>query len=641
MSLSKQLYLGLASVLLLVFAATLWINVASTKDFISQQLTVHAQDAATSLGHTIQSDSEAANDPELYQAIAEVRINVIFDSGYYQYIRLTDQQSKLLYQLENPSTDESIPAWFTAMFPIQTPTGSTEFLINWQSPRTITLATHPGYAYQQLWTSAKAISMMVFGLFLLTGGLVFWLLNTITKPIHRAAKQADEICQGNFIQVTDIPKPRELSLFVNAMNRMSYILKNMFAELSQQSEKYRQFAFVDELTQLPNRRAFNNQLSALFTAQEASSEGHLLIIHLTGLSDVNKSLGYAAGDEYVKQAASIATKITDESQTLFRISGSDLAVIAKGTNQAEIQQLAEQLTEYFSQAPSRHNVSAFAHIGVSAINSNGSATDVLAAADSALKEAKTNANGWALAQDMVIPQENLDWQAYIQQLLAEETLDLVFQPICDNAKNTSQLEVFARLSDANREVSMAQLFLVAEKYQLTTELDKLIIEQGLKAAQQSDLTLALNISRASLRNDEFINWLLAKLTAHPQLCGALCFEISEQSLQANAPRIIELIKALKQLGCAITLEHFGATTQSFSFLMQIKPDNVKIDGSYTQQLALSNENQLFVQSLINIAHNLNIKVIAELIETQQQLDILQSLFCDYYQGYFVGKPEAK
>lgn len=641
MSLSKQLYLGLASLLLLVFAATLWINVASTKDFISQQLAVHAQDAATSLGHTIQSDSEAASDPDLYQAIAEVRINVIFDSGYYQYIRLTDQQSKVLYELQNPNTDDNIPAWFITMFPLQTPKGNTEFLINWQSPRTLTLATHPGYAYQQLWSSAKAVSLMVFGLFLLTGGLVFWLLNTITKPIHRAAKQADEICQGNFIQVTDIPKPRELNLFVNAMNRMSYILKNMFAELTQQSEKYRQFAFVDELTQLPNRRAFNNQLSALFTEQEANSDGHLIIIHLTGLSDVNKSLGYAAGDEYVKQAATISTKITQESQTLFRISGSDLAIIAKGTSQADIKQLVVELSEHFSQAPSRHRVNAFAHIGVSAFKHKGSSGDVLAAADSALKEATTNAAGWALAQDMVIPQENLDWQAYVQQLLTEESLDLVFQPICNDAKNTTQLEVFARLSDTNREVSMAQLFLVAEKYQLTSKLDKLIIEQVLNAAQQSNVTLAINISRASLRNDEFIQWLLAKLNALPQLCNTLCFEISEQSLQANATRVIELTNTLKQLGCEITLEHFGATTQSFSYLTQIKPDNVKIDGSFTQQLALSNENQLFVQSLINIAHNLNIKVIAELIETQQQFDMLRSLFCDYYQGYFVGKPQAK
>ncbi|WP_448212778.1 bifunctional diguanylate cyclase/phosphodiesterase [Colwellia sp. MEBiC06753] len=638
MSLSKQLYLGLVLVLTIVFTVTLWINITNTKNFISQQLSVHAQDAATSLGHTIQADSESANDPELYQAIAEVRMNVIFDSGYYQDITLVDHNSNVIYRLTNTSQNDAIPTWFINLFPIDAPSGTTEFLINWQHPRTLSLTTHPGHAYKQLWQSSKDILWMIIGLFIFAGSLVFILLKAITTPIQRAANQADQICQGNFVLVDKLPKPKELNLFVNAMNRMSSTLKNMFHELTQQTEKYRQFAFVDELTQIPNRRAFNNQLDSVFASQEKAVSGLVYIIRLTGLNDVNKSLGYSAGDEYVLQAAEIICRHISTNDKLYRIGGADFAVISEGQPLQEGQYVIEQLVTDFSKAPTRNNLSHFAHIGVTTLTPNKDQRQVMAEADDALSQAQLSNKAWAFAREVSIPQETMDWKEHLEELLNKDAIKLVAQPIKNVESQIQYYEIFARLDDAGKEVSMSQLMLVADKYGLTSVFDKQVVAKCLDILSSNPLNIAINVSNASLCDQSFTSWLLNVLAQVKPLCPYITFEISEHCIANQVEATVSLVNQLKNLGCKVTLEHFGSTTASFTHLTQLKPDFVKIDGSYCQQIIESKENQLFIQSLVNIAHNLNIQVIAELIEDAQQLAELSALFVDYFQGYYIGKP---
>jgi len=179
---------------------------------------------------------------------------------------------------------------------------------------------------------------------------------------------------------------------------------------------------------------------------------------------------------------------------------------------------------------------------------------------------------------------------------------------------------------------------VAERLNLADQFDQLVIEKALNQLRQLKSPIAINLSAASLGHQNFGLWFINELSTYKELCQYLTFEISEQSLIQHADSVCKLTKQLKALGCSITLEHFGASTSSFTHLMAIQPENVKIDGSYSQDIQNSAENQLFVQSLVNIAHSLQINVIAELVEDEEQLQQLQSLFVDNFQGYFIEKP---
>ncbi len=645
MSLSKQLYLGLTFVLALVFFSTLWINIDNTRSYIVDQLSSHAQDTATSLGLSIKPFIGNLDDLPMVEGM----INVIFDNGYYQKIMLKNNQGKILFEKNNPVDFDTVPAWFVSLFPLAPPEASTEIHDGWVQPKTLHIISHPGLGYEQLWQSAVKSSWMIFGLFLLVGSLVSLILKPITDPIKKVAHQADKICQGDFVQVDDIPKTIELNLLVNAMNRMSRILQTMFAELTKQTEKYQQVAYICELTDLHNRRSFNNQFEMLLANKELACSGFIMIIRLSGLDSVNKKLGYVAGDEYIKTAVSIINETLHATAELnihkaYRIVGSDFALVIQDDDIKHCQQLATKLIAKFNQAGNQAEndpeINRFAHIGITSFSAGHDISDVLVRADNALVKAHSDKQGWQFCTNTPSTSGNMAWKHELELLLVNKQVAFVAQPIVNIHNEVLYQELYARFTHTleNSVIPMGQLIAVAERLNLAEQFDKLVIEQALDKIVQLPSNLAFNLSPASLGNADFCLWLTNKLSQVSDVCKFITLEISEQSLFHHADNVGQLANTLKAMGCKITLEHFGASTCSFTHLMNIKPDYVKIDGCYCQDIIKSPENQLFIQSLVNIAHSLNIKVIAEFIETKAQQNVLQSLFVDYYQGYFINKP---
>ena len=649
MSLSKQLYLGLIFVLTLVFVSTLWINVVNTSHYINKQLASHAQDTATSLGLSIKPF--IANPDDL--PMVDGMINAIFDSGYYQQVILKSNTGEIILEKINPKEMDAVPLWFMKLFPLSPPTGKTEVHAGWVKPKTLEIISHPGFAYAKLWESAKNSTWMILGLFLIAGAMVFVVLKTITDPIKRAAKQANEICQGHFVQVTDIPRPIELNLFVNAMNRMSRILQKMFDELTQQTSKYQRFAYIDELSGIANRRSFNNEFESLLADKEHKGTGFLLIIRLSSLDTVNKSQGYVAGDKYVTQAASIINETFNKpeihhNQKAYRLAGADFAVILQDCSEQECRQSALTLMSQFNQTsiPASSNKestelpNSFAHIGMTVYSTDSEMSQVLMQADNALLDASTDKKGWCLSDETLPARGNMIWKEELDQLLQQDKVVFAAQAIKNRKNELLYHELFARFSHTQEHTSipMSQLMQVAKQHNMAQQFDKLVINKALEYLNNSPGPVALNLSPASLGQDDFCQWLIKTLNAFKPLCQFLTFEISEQALIQHADKVCVFAENIKQQGCKITLEHFGASTSSFTHLMRIKPDYVKIAGSYCQRIDLSTENQLFVQSLVNIAHSLHISVIAELIETEAQQKQLADLFVDYFQGFYIDKP---
>ncbi|MGL1959490.1 MAG: EAL domain-containing protein [Colwellia sp.] len=642
MSLSKQLYLGAILVLIIVFLSTLWINVSNTSHYIDKQLASHARDASTSLGLSIKP---FLDDPDAISEI-DARMQSIFDPGFYQRATLKTINGKIVIEKINPEKREQVPDWFINIFPLNPPVEFTPIGARWTDTHIIEMVSNPGFAYEKLWESARNSAWMILVLFILIGILASLLLRTITVPIKNAAKQAEQICLGNFVQVTNIPRPIELNLFVKAMNRMSSILQNMFNELSLQTEKYQKFAFIDELSSLENRRAFNNQLESLLAKKEQGANGHLAIIRLSNLDHINKTNGYSAGDEYVKSAAAIIKSVnTDINLKAYRLNGADFAVIFQGSHVEDCQQVVQQLITSFNQTETPSNnikhINEFAYIGIAPFSVDDSMSDVLTMADAALVKAKSAKTGWIIYNEKDRPQGNVVWKKHIDSILKSGEVKLVAQAIQNKNNNVLYHEIYARFihPDTQSIIPMAQLVQVAERLNLLDKIDQLVISKAIQQVITEQKFVALNLSTSAIAQPEFCQWLLSKLTEIKSVCQFLTFEISEQSLIHHADSVCNLTQKLKELGCKITIEHFGESTTSFTHLMRIKPDHVKIDGSYSQQIETSTENQLFVQSLVNIAHSLQINVIAELIETDKQKLQLDSLFVDYYQGYFISHPQ--
>lgn len=641
MSLSKQLGIGFFTVVLMMFIGTLWSNTANTRNFISIQLSSHAQDTATSLGLSIAPYMSNPDD----LPIVETMTNAIFDRGYYSAIELHDLDGNTIISRTNAAQFEDVPAWFVDMFHIIAPRATTELNDGWSLKGTLLVSSNAGFAYQQLW--ANTVSSFWLTFFVFGVALVFvWLLvnRVITEPINAIIKQTEAISQQKFSPIIDLPKTVELRKFVEAINFMSNKLSVLFKQLSEQSEKYRLFAYTDPLTKVGNRRAFELYINKLLHNEAEHTAGHLLIIRASSLDQVHKEFGGEIGDHYITDICSSSKEVVKQffdHFAVYRINGADFGLIIENTKTEQITALAKAMAVAFKRLEKTEYKLGTAHIGVSPFQFNDRLSQVMARADNALSVAKDNSKCWELSQNLQVTHSNEVWRDKIQSILAAGTADFAAQPIVNKAQELEYSEWFARLPNEQNSASlpMAQLIPATVRLDHAQKLDQLIVRNLLKRLQGTNAKVGVNLSRLSIFDMHFMDWFVGQLSIAGQQCHNLVVEISERALVHDIESLLVQTTRLKAMGVKIAVEHFGAQLAGIRHLRILNPDYLKIDGRFTKNIHKEVDNQLFIHSLVNIAHGINIKVIAEMVETEAEKEWLISAQIDYFQGYFIGAPK--
>jgi diguanylate cyclase (GGDEF)-like protein len=639
MPLSRQLGLSLLIVLILVFIGTLWINVNNTRDFVAQQLSSHAQDTATSLGLSIAPYLAEPDD----LAVVDTMMNAIFDRGFYQSMVLRDANQQTLIEKHNPQHVEDVPNWFVELLPLAPPESITDLNDGWTMAGTLMVKSHPGFGYQQLWRNAVQSFWMILSVFIGALVLLYGLVTMITTPLLAVVKQADAISKQQFAQINRIPRTPELKRIVLAVNRMSGQLAKLFTQLTSQAQRYREFSYQDSLTSVANRRAFELAFEQLLTDTEQHSQGYLLLIRLTSLSEVNNEQGYQAGDEYVKLVSQELQNLVTQPElnaTLYRISGADFVVLLEEIEHEPCITLTQAIIAQLNAVEKSEYRLGTAHLGLASFTFGDSRTDILERADNALAGASVTTQRWQLFHQQDVLHSNTQWRDQLNTILKQNHADFVAQPIKNHKGTILYSEWFARFSTENTDgyLPMGQLVPASVRLNYAQKLDELLIAGALDKLNEYSESIGLNVSRLSLSQTSFHQWLLNTLPQENALCAKLVLEIPERALVNGTPDLVNFIGQLKDRGVRITVERFGAQLAAITHLRQIRPDYLKIDGRFVRNIHNEPDNQLFVQSLVNIAHGLNIQIIAEMVESEAEAACLQELYVDYLQGYYIGQP---
>jgi diguanylate cyclase (GGDEF)-like protein len=641
MPLSRQLILSLFSVLLAVFFGTLMINVSNTKDSVEQQLASHAQDTATSFGLSIAPYIGDDNDLPLI----ETMMNAIFDRGYYRSIVLKDFDGNTLLEKQNPDKLESVPTWFMQWFPLNPPVVKSEINDGWTMAGVLTVQSNPGIGYLQLWRNAIDLFSLISLIFALALGLVLILVRLITVPISAVMKQAEAMSEQKFEQLEINPRTLELKVFVRTFNKMSQRLNDLFSRLSSQADRYRQFAYSDNLTKVGNRRAFDLAFDSLLSDAEQRPHGFVLLIRLSSLSQVNRNIGFLEGDDYIKGVCEIILQLVETQNTpcvLYRLNGADFCLLLEDVEEEHGIVVTRTLVNKCNAIEKFEYESGTVHIGAGGFGFGDNKSKILEKVDSALTKAATESQRWQLASQLTIVQSNDIWREQINLLLKGGHADFVTQPIENFSGQIEYQEWFARFRDPRNDqyLPMAELIPVSIRLDFAQKLDELLVLCALERMQSVTGTIGLNVSRLSLLQPVFQNWLMEQLSLLGEPCKRLILEIPERALLGDIESFGTFIAQLKAMGVKITIERFGAQFAAFTQLRKMRPDYLKLDGRYIKNIDTEEDNQLFVHSLVNIAHGLGIKIIAERVETQQESETLKGMQVDFVQGYFVGVPSA-
>ena len=638
MSLTKQFSIGFLLVLLMVFVGTVYINVNNFRTYVESQLSSHAQDTATSLGLSL---SPYVGD-ENNLPIVETMVNAIFDSGYYQSIVLKNTQHTVIYEKQNPPTPESVPSWFSKLFPLNPPTSETEINSGWNIAGVMTVKAHPGSGYAQLWENAQNTFKFTLLLFIVGSALLYTVLRAILTPIFSVVSASERISERDFSEIENVPKTKELNLMVRAINKMAGILNKQHNELTAQAESYYKSAYVDSLTKLGNKLALDNRLSRMFADKEMMPGGYLIIIRLSSLAHVNEYEGAQTADVYIRTLADI---VKDKSRKLnaetYRVRGGDFVVLLENVNESRCCDFLNALSDELSAHTLPIYTSGFAHIGAAKFNELTERQQLLENADAALTTAKHTSKRWQLASQLEKRISQSEWRNQFNRIIRDNAVDVVRQPVKNFDNEVIYYECFARFKSENDDCYLPMSELVAESEHLryAGQLDTLILKKVLKLlTQNTNEVVGINISPLTLAEKVHINNFLYILRENPTLAKRVVVEVPEICLQNAPENTTYFAEGLREIGSMLTLERVGSSIAAFSLLRKLRPNFIKVDGSFTRNISKLEDNQFFVRSLVNIAHGLNIHVIAELVEEDDELLTLKGLFVDCVQGYLICQP---
>lgn len=414
----------------------------------------------------------------------------------------------------------------------------------------------------------------------------------------------------------------------------------------------------DVLTGLPNRRGFENALRHMLdTARSQYKQHALLYIDLDQFKLVNDTCGHVAGDELLRQLASMLQPKVRESDLLARLGGDEFGVILDGCSPEKARDIADSLRKTIENFRFVHSGKIFkilASIGLVYIDADsGDMDSILSAADAACYMAKEKGRNrvWVHEPDDADLRERRGQMQLISRIthaIEENRLVLYRQHIKTLRKGDSRppmSELLVRMLDEDGRTLTPMAFIpAAERFGMMSTIDRWVVRQAchwLSATRDaSPGILSVNISGQSLSDNDFLNFVLDRFNETGAEAGRFCFEVTETAAIANWNRALHFVTTLRELGCRFALDDFGSGMSSFAYLQNLPVDFVKIDGRFVRNIVVNRTDYTMVEAIHRIAHVMGISTIAEFAENAEILATLGEIGIDYAQGFGIHRPQA-
>lgn len=402
----------------------------------------------------------------------------------------------------------------------------------------------------------------------------------------------------------------------------------------------------DPLTHLPNRVAFNETLDAALKRLALSGEEFaVLLLDLDRFKEVNDQFGHPAGDEFLVQVASRLQRCTRAAEHVARIGGDEFAlVMANLTRPEDALEIAEHLVAAFDE-PLR--IDGRQIVGATSVGIVLAPLDLMKNADAALYRAKKAGPGTICFFEEVDDRASRDRKALQSDLagaIARNELFLVFQPFLDlDDHRITGFEALLRWQHPSRGLVPPNEFIpIAEETGLIHEIGEWVIRRACAtvALWPEEIRVAVNFSAAQFHNTAILQTIVRAIADARIAPHRLEIEITESMLLSKYGSAASILNALLELGITVALDDFGTGFSSLTYLRKLPFSRIKIDQSFIRDMLAQPDCAAIVKSVVSLARDLDIGVVAEGVETADQLEYLRQIGCDEVQGYLISRPVA-
>jgi diguanylate cyclase (GGDEF)-like protein/PAS domain S-box-containing protein len=434
-----------------------------------------------------------------------------------------------------------------------------------------------------------------------------------------------------------------------------------FTERKATEERIRHLAFFDQLTLLPNRELLRDRLNqALSAGARTGRYGALLLLNLDDFKSVNGTLGHAAGDALLQQAATRLAAEVRGGDTLARGDGDEFVVLLEdlaaqplaAAAQAKAFGLKMMHALSGSYALSYGTIHVSCSVGATILAGHRQTSqDLLKQADIALHQAKKSGRNALRFFDPRM-QESVNARAVLEvelrNAIAASQFTLYYQLQVDESGRELGAEALLRWNHPERGlVPPAEFIALAEETHMIVPIGEWVIDAACaqlaawrRKARARELSIAVNVSSLQFQQPEFAVQVLGCIRRHGVDARRLKLELTETLLQGDLERTVSTMNLLKAEGVQFALDDFGTGYSSLQYLKRLPLDQLKIDKSFVHDIASDPNDRAIVSTIVAIAGHLGLDVMAEGVETSEQLEVLRECGCTRYQGYLFGRPQA-
>ncbi len=495
-------------------------------------------------------------------------------------------------------------------------------------------------ALRQSAANAKLLAIFLSLSALVTGGILAWAIaRSIVIPVQEAVAVAEAIASGDYKK--DVPHGKQDE--IGALLRSLTIMRDSIAS---REDSILRLAYVDSMTNLPNRTRFLEILGAL---PEASS-GALVILGIDRFAPINNALGHAVGDRLLCEIAGRLKQAAGESAVVARLWGDQFALLLDGadktTSATRVQKILAALRP--PMIIDGQHLDIDASFGIALYPQDGAnATRLLRRADLAMANAKRRHDSIAFGSDLDAEpaHEQLSLIGEMRQALARREFVVYYQPKLNLAQNKiTGAEALIRWQHPEKGMIPPMRFIpFAEQTGFIREITPWVLEDVIRQAAQwqrsgMDIVTSVNLSTHDLLNHDLVTQVQALLKDSGLPASQLCLEITESALMDEPELALKHLDELAAHGIKLSIDDYGTGQASLAYVKTLPVNELKIDRAFITEIDATPKNAAIVRSTILLCRELGLSVVAEGAETTAELAWLSNNGCDVVQGYGVAKP---
>lgn len=501
------------------------------------------------------------------------------------------------------------------------------------------------------------------------------------KPLNKLGSLMSSVENGNYDVYAQITDYKEISRLANGFNSMIHAIKNRDAELSisnnelmftenrlrrkyeelkesqailkASEEKILRLASNDSLTGLLNRRSLLEVLTESLESQEDESLKAIIFIDLDNFKMINDTLGHSFGDKFICEVANKLNLFPAIHKNVARISGDEFILVIHDLESIrQVEDKAKEVVSLFNvpiTVESRQlNITASVGIAIYPVHASTS-EELLKIADMAMYRAKESGKNHYRIFDEGIKQdveEKLIVEQGIRESLETNQFELYFQPLYSpKEQRVVSVEALLRTSSSTlSNYNTLQIIQAAELSGQIVDIDRWVLKEACSKIQKINQSLeqpvyiSINISAFHIMQQDFVDTVKRIIVESGVPTEWIKIEITETSLMESFDLNTQKLYELQEMGIGCHLDDFGTGYSSLNYLKNLPIEQVKIDKSFVDVMLQSQKDSNIIETIIHLAHNIGLKVVAEGVENKEQFVTLQSYDCELLQGYYISKP---